>query len=92
MAAPAKIHRPFPDSHPEIWSFFCPGCACDHHVRIEPGRWSLTGTPECPTIRPSVMCGPRVCHLFVTNGTLEYLADSQHGLSGKTIPMEDSEK
>lgn len=87
-----KLSQPFPESNPEIRGFYCPGCECTHHVRIESGRWNLTGTADRPTIRPSVLCGPRTCHLFVTDGVIEFLADSQHRLAGKTVPMEDVEE
>jgi len=29
-----------------------------------------------------------VCHLFVTDGVIEYLPDSTHSLAGKSVPME----
>lgn len=29
------------------------------------------------------------CHLYVTNGQIEYLRDCTHHLAGKTVPMED---
>jgi hypothetical protein len=28
------------------------------------------------------------CHLFMTDGQLQFLADSEHALAGKTVPME----
>lgn len=34
--------------------FFCPACQHVHGIRVEPGGWKLTGTPERPTIDPSV--------------------------------------
>ena len=32
-----------------------------------------------------------ICHLFVTNGRIEYCGDSTHKLSGKTVDMIDIE-
>lgn len=28
-----------------------------------------------------------VCHLFITDGQVRYLADSTHGLAGRTVPL-----
>jgi hypothetical protein len=29
------------------------------------------------------------CHLFITDGKIEYLADCTHELAGKTVEMEE---
>lgn len=78
-------------------AFFCPGCKCGHWVD---GRWTVSGTPEAPTINPSVLCRtprngphtegmpPEVCHLFVREGRIEFLGDCTHELAGQTVLME----
>ena len=88
-----KIRQPFPETSPEFWDFFCPGCQCTH--RISTKIWSLTGPPERPTIRFSVLCNEERpesrCHSFVTDGEVHFLNDCHHELAGKTVPLEDVE-
>ncbi len=62
--------------------------------------WEFNGNLESPTFKPSLLYNgnpdpkfqnpavPR-CHLYVTNGQIQYLSDCSHALAGKTIPMED---
>lgn len=56
-------------------------------------KWSFNGDYESPTFSPSLLVNPgdkySQCHLFVTNGQIQYCNDSFHQLSGKTIPMVD---
>jgi len=65
----------------------CPGCGHGHQFD---GRWTWTGTPEKPTARPShLQTGSNGrCHLYVTDGRLEFLGDCEHHLAGQTVPME----
>lgn len=32
---------------------------------------------------------PRVCHVFVTDGRIQFLGDCTHSLAGQTVPMPD---
>lgn len=32
---------------------------------------------------------PLVCHMFVTDGNIQFLADCTHALAGQTVPMPD---
>ncbi len=32
---------------------------------------------------------PAVCHSYVTNGSIQFLADSTHALAGQTVPLPD---
>lgn len=65
--------------------FHCPGCGCCHGLDQ---RWTMTGTAQSPTFRPSVVTENPRCHLFVTDGQIQYLTDCAHALAGKTVPME----
>lgn len=74
-------------------AFLCPGCE-DYHV--VDGSWSFNGDLERPTIRPSVLCRAPgapipVCHSFVTDGRIEFLADSSHALAGQTVNLLDTD-
>lgn len=84
--------------------FWCPGCDGPHVVPLGADGWQLTGTDERPTLSPSVLvrgylplpydtpAGGRaggVCHLFVRDGRIEYLADSTHALAGEVVAMTD---
>jgi hypothetical protein len=79
--------------------FWCPACRHFHWID---GRWTITGSEEAPTVRASVLVNLdgamrpdgsreviRRCHLFVTDGRLEYLGDCTHALAGKTVDMID---
>lgn len=85
--------------------YFCPGCEEIHSVvdRSEPHddgpSWDVSiSEGGALTISPSVKVtwqygakdrAPKVCHSFVKNGQIQFLNDSFHKLSGKTVPMVD---
>jgi hypothetical protein len=68
-----------------------------HAVRVEggPNVWSWNGNLERPTFAPSIRVGwdhgeertPVVCHSFVRDGRIEFLADSTHALAGQTVEL-----
>lgn len=67
--------------------------------------WTWNGDMVRPTFQPSVRCfstyekdskavipngGTRtICHYFITDGNIEYCADSPHALSGQRVPLPD---
>lgn len=67
---------------------FCPACQAVHHFD---SRWQFNGSLELPSFIPSMQVdGPQPgarCHSFVTNGRIQYLADSTHKLSGQTVEL-----
>ncbi len=83
------------DGRDGAYVFWCPGCICGHQID---SRWTVTGTPEKPTVRASVLHhGPKGgdgmnkairCHLFITDGQIKFLSDCGHALAGKKVPME----
>jgi len=89
----AKIRR---DGH---WvSFWCPGCEMEHEIAVAgptapKAVWTLTGGPFKPTAKPSVLVRnpkrTRCCHLWMTEGRLQYLSDCTHALAGQTVDMQD---
>lgn len=91
----------------ELVVHYCPGCKRIHTVRVDgppsiPGnhKWQLTGTPDNPSLHPSVRFfypesaykdNPDLpwyqCHYNVKNGRLEFHSDCSHELKGQTIDM-----
>ncbi len=75
--------------------FQCPGCEQWHRVNHQ---WEVSSDLEKPTIKPSVFVNAGksnrsapVCHSFVTDGMIEFLTDSDHKLSGKTVALPEVE-
>jgi hypothetical protein len=75
--------------------FFCPGCNCLHGYKVGScgHSWTFSGTRRTPTFKPSLLVNkhnPKSrCHLFVTEGKIQFLSDCHHELAGKTIEMEE---
>lgn len=76
--------------------FWCPACNCSHGFwtkRTVPGpTWSFNGNFEKPSFSPSLRVlndGETLCHLYVTDGQIQFCADSPHDLKGQTVPMVD---
>jgi hypothetical protein len=66
-------------------TFHCPGCGYAHQVD---STWAFNGSLILPTIRPSILaCGAERCHSFVTNGEIQFLADSTHALAGQAVAL-----
>lgn len=62
--------------------------------------WGFNGDREKPTFTPSLMVHPtpvnadgsqyqRRCHLFLTNGQIQFCSDSEHSLAGQTVECPD---
>lgn len=72
------------------YSFYCPACKIWHSFNHTWCVWiaPITGLP---TVTPSIKVtthDDKVCHCFITQGTIEYLSDCTHELKGQIIPME----
>lgn len=69
-----------------ILMVWCPGCDCAHGMNT---RWSFDGNMERPTFSPSVLArtGGKVCHSFIRDGRIQFLADSTHALAGQTVEL-----
>ena len=79
--------------------FWCPGCKDWHAVVPKTGdstkeearsQWTWNGDLVAPTFRPSIKVtasSKSVCHSYVTNGFIEFLADSTHALQGCKVPL-----
>jgi hypothetical protein len=62
--------------------------------------WGFNGDREKPTFTPSLLVHPTPpnpdgsvyqvrCHLFLTDGKIQYCSDSQHRLAGQTVECPD---
>lgn len=89
----------------EALMFVCPGCVaggpngydgihllpvnCDL-TEINKPAWNWNGDLEKPTLSPSILSqGYCRCHSFLTDGVFNFLTDSDHPLSGQSVPMPD---
>lgn len=70
--------------------FYCPGCRSRHSIN---STWTISNTEERPTVKPSVLTTwtegteKHRCHLFITDGSIQFLNDCTHDLKGKVVPM-----
>lgn len=51
--------------------------------------WTWNGDTESPTLKPSIRSrdGTHVCHSFVNDGKVQFLADCTHELAGQTLDL-----
>lgn len=74
--------------------FWCPGCKEPHafwtEYKDQSKRWTFNGDLDRPTFTPSLVVRTleRRCHLYLTDGKLQYLGDCSHELAGKTVQLE----
>jgi len=80
--------KPSPSPEHYAWSFWCPGCECEHGVDK---RWHFNGDLAAPTLMPSIMIKSQgaVCHSIVRQGRIQFFLDSTHELRGKTVDLPD---
>jgi hypothetical protein len=72
--------------------FWCPGCEGHHTFSTERSRrpvWTFNGNLERPTFSPSLLYPDKTprCHLFLTDGRLQFLSDCGHKLAGQTVDL-----
>ncbi|AXF41528.1 hypothetical protein SHAb15599_00176 [Acinetobacter phage SH-Ab 15599] len=78
----------------DIYFFRCPGCDRLHPYHTNPARypitWNFNGDIDKPTFTPSLMVNQgdsNQCHLFMTDGKIQFLSDCHHSLAGQTVDM-----
>lgn len=83
--------------------WYCPSCDMLHPanlVKKDPTDhvWKWDGNKEQPTFSPSFLTSmgkrssdgvQRVCHVFVRQGTIQYLSDSNVSFSSVTVQLPD---
>ena len=75
------------------YMFWCPGCKFTHSYDLI--RWTFNNDMENPTFHPSLKYEgylsehyPRdLCHMYLTDGKINYLNDCTHDLVGQTVDM-----
>lgn len=77
--------------HGDRLAFRCLGCEQVHEVVVGgPHAWGFNGSDDTLTLTPSVLVrwgDGRVCHSFVKDGRIQFLADCTHKLAGQTVPL-----
>lgn len=85
----------FEERYYQSWEFYCPACKRMHYYAVGGSgsgpKWTFNGDAEKPTFTPSLKYTDGSCHLFVTDGYIEYCSDCPHEYAGKKIPMIDLE-
>lgn len=80
---------------------WCPGCHSAHHYITDGSRgWTFNGDVNKPTFKPSMRLSTpayeddgvkyserTLCHYFLTEGRIQFLADCDHELKGQTVPL-----
>lgn len=85
---------------PGIFEFFCPGCKMVHQINTKTTTmpfWSFNNSLDAPTISPSILVRmsfkeskpQKICHSYIKEGKIEFLSDSTHALSGKTVTLDE---
>ncbi|ECW1086640.1 anaerobic dehydrogenase [Salmonella enterica] len=77
--------------------FHCPGCNMLHPYRVSGQAtgpiWQWNNNPDLPTFTPSLLVNhsdpASRCHLFLTDGKLQFLGDCFHELKNQTVEMVD---
>lgn len=88
----------------DYYSFYCPGCKQEHVYSVfnDGSGWQFNGDMENPTFTPSLlnripfmnkktglMEEKERCHLYITNGKIEYCSDCYHELAGQSIELKE---
>ncbi len=69
----------------DVWHFWCPGCEYAHGIN---STWQSNGDSEKPTITPSILAMGQIrCHSYITDGKIQFLADSEHPFKGQTVEL-----
>ena len=71
----------------KLYVFHCPGCEYGHQFEV-PG-WGWNGSFDKPTFTPSLLVNKdfpeMLCHLYMTDGRIQFLQDCHHKLAGQTV-------
>ena len=84
-------------SNTGTYYFKCPGCKYLHPFHTDASAhpngstWQFNGNVDKPTFTPSLLVNdhypPSRCHLFLTDGKIQFLSDCHHELAGQTVDM-----
>jgi hypothetical protein len=96
-----KLHIKITEAGHVYHSFWCPGCAIVHTVRTKGPEpvWKFNDDYRYPTISPSIKIEydlwdnvlqkdiKVLCHCFIRDGFIMFLADCTHDLKSQTVPI-----
>lgn len=70
-----------------------------HKNPVSGASWDYNGNINKPSFTPSILSKVSfsqgsnkpegICHIYVTNGQIQFLSDCTHSLAGKTVDMEE---
>lgn len=95
----SKLKHAHGEDHHVTW--WCLGCKASHSIPVTgPKAWRWNGSSDTPTFSPSVLVYERPaldgddmpfqtprCHVFITDGVIDFLSDCTHPLAGHKVPM-----
>ena len=102
----SKLIPVFKEGRITAYIFDCPGCGDSHEVAIYPNKntqgasWLFNGNAKKPTFSPSINVQitrtksglpDKICHGWVTDGQITFMADSTHHLRGQKVELPDQE-
>lgn len=75
-----------------VLTHWCPACGCVHILTMghrERRTLDWDHNTKRPTFTPDIRQEKdgKVCHYFIADGQLQFLADSTHIFAGKTVPL-----
>lgn len=102
MSDPTVDKEPvvFQTTSPGTLAFQCPGCGYAHFIRVAAlgadDGWSFNGDFGNPTFRPMLVVEREYggddtlfrCVSEISNGTITFQLDCNHGLAGQTVMLE----
>lgn len=75
---------------------WCPACNRQHEIHLQASthpqrrKWEWNDNMARPTFAPDFLvetAAGAVCHYFITDQRIDFLADSTHALAGKVVPL-----
>lgn len=63
-------HRALPDGTTAGYAYICPNCGREDWLNVDDGTWgwTMTGSIDAPTLRPSILHRPCGYHAYLTDG------------------------
>lgn len=81
----------------DMMAFKCPGCRGPQQLPVAgDNAWGWNKSSDRPTFTPSILTkygvdGGKICHSYVTDGSIKFLGDCTHAFAGQTVELPDVE-
>ena len=85
------------------YMFWCVGCGSHHLIPVKSEKrpdvvWEFNNDMEKPSFKPSLLNrfetlrkgSLHICHLFITDGKIQYCGDCTHKYAHLTVDMSDA--